>query len=198
MYHVRCIMSGDQPPNDAASEALCQLETYLETGVLVEHTPIFTQPRSERVDRLLCSWAFDGQEVSGELLAELHEVPLIATPAEVEQLSRGWAAAAAALVHPRPRFQGRLNAYLHSLLALQDRPGAFGGRPDAPELDDEELPIYVTIEVGTRSRQRSMTATPRALESVVRSWAPDDAGSSFRLDALGELLTNAPAGEDRE
>ena len=151
----------------AREQAPCLLESYLETSLetSLDRAPVFVRPRSQRVDELLCRWAFDKQEVSDQLLGALQEVPPMATPAELEVLGSGAPAAAARRVHPLLGLQGRLNAYLHELqVGLEVDPEG-----DTLTPDENDVPIYVHIPLGTRTRRRGSTS-PRRLRSMVRSW----------------------------
>jgi diguanylate cyclase (GGDEF)-like protein len=166
-------------------QALCLLESYLET-TQDDQVALFIMPRNPRVDELLCRWAFDRQEVSGRLLGALQEVPLIATPAELEQLASGSAAEAARRVHPLVGLQGRLNGYLHGLQGARRREVDPEG--DTVSLDENEVPIYICIPAGTRDRRDS--TSPRRLGAMVRSWEQFKRGTAFKLDAVGPLLSN--------
>lgn len=193
MYHVR-VLSDDHPEGPSRqSQALCMLETYLETDLAPR--PVFSLPRSQTVDRLLCRWAFEKADVDAALLQALDAVPLIATPAEVAELSAGWAASAANLVHPVSGLQARLNAYLHVLLAAgrtadDDRRAT----DDAVDVEGEDVPLYVAIEVGTRCRAAS--EGPRSLGHVLREMEPEEQVSSLGLGVAGALLSGGPLGQD--
>jgi len=188
MYHGR-VPADDHPEGPSSrSQALCMLETYLETDMAPG--PVFSLPRSQTVDKLLCRWAFDKADVDAALLVALEAVPLIATPAEVAELSRGWAASAATLVYPAKGLQARLNTYLHVLLSAGRVPD-HGGRAsdDAVEVEGDDVPLYVAIEAGTRCRAAAEGSTPQALGDMVRAMSPDEEVSSLGLGAAGALLS---------
>jgi hypothetical protein len=194
MYHVS-VLSDDHPEGPSRhSQALCMLETYLETDMAPG--PVFSLPRSRIADRLLCRWAFEKADVAAALIEALDAVPLIATPAELAELSEGWAASAAALVHPVSGLQARLNAYLHVLLAAgrtadDDRRAS----DDAVDVEGDDVPLYVAIEAGTR--WRAAKEGHRSLGAVVREMAPEEQTSSLGLGVAGALLSGGPLSEGK-
>lgn len=165
--------------------ALQMLQNYLETTVGLR--PMFVLPRSETVDRLLCRWAFWGEEVSNALYATL--LDLHQDPADPQRAGRAdeWTLAAAARVHAQRGLGARLNAYMQLVWESSQLPVTTG--------EDSTVPAHVAP--GARARPRIDTSA--RLQSLVRSWSPgrdalelDTDADALRLDAAGPLLSDNP------
>jgi GGDEF domain-containing protein len=162
--------------------ALQMLQNYLDTTVGLR--PMFVLPRSETVDRLLCRWAFWGEEVSNALYAAM--LDLHQNPADPQRNGRAdhWALAAAARVHAQQGLGARLNAYMQLVWETSQLPTTTG--------DDSTVPAHVAP--GARVRPRIDTSA--RLQSLVRSWSPGraglelDTGAALQLDAAGPLLSD--------